>query len=311
MRSRGTTLAWRLVRFLVAGVLLAWLVSWADVSGLATADLGLGWLALALCLVPLSIAVRAWNLGLVLNRERRVLSAWGLYRLTLVGAGLALFLPAGAADLAKARWGLVAHGSSEEMVVSAIVDKLTALLAVGLLGLIAALIAGDAVLAGVAGVVSLASLIPLFVRWDAAWRVLVKLLAGKREIDVDRVAHHARPPVILVAKLTGVSTIAWFVTYAVVYACVMAVDAPVSLATVMGIAPLVTISRLIPISAGGLGLGEVTMTALLVRAGVPETIAAQAAIMQLILLVLLPGVVGLIFLGMGTRAAGAQERSGT
>jgi uncharacterized membrane protein YbhN (UPF0104 family) len=64
----------------------------------------------------------------------------------------------------------------------------------------------------------------------------------------------------------------------------------------------VTVSRLVPISAGGIGLGEVTMTALLARAGAPETAAAQAALLQLGVLTLLPGAAGLVLLGAGTHA---------
>ena len=74
-----------------------------------------------------------WSFGLVLNSGRRILGPWELYRLTVVGVGLALFLPSGAADLAKARWGLVAHGSPEEMVVSSVVATLAQGIALGAL----------------------------------------------------------------------------------------------------------------------------------------------------------------------------------
>ncbi len=300
--SRWTTLAWRFMRFAVAGALLVWLASRAELGGLKLADLRWGWLALGVALVPLSLAVRSWSFGLVLNRERAILGPGRLYRLTLVGAGLALFLPTGAADLAKARWGLVAHGSAEEMVVSSVVDKLTSIVAVGLLGIAAAAAASDGTLAVLSGALAVAAAIPLFARWDSAWRALVRLLAGRREIDEERIASHARPPARLIAIVTAVSVLGWLVTYAIVFACVRAVGADVSVAAVLALAPLVTVSRLVPVSAGGLGLGEVTMASLLARAGAPEAVAAQAALVQLVALVLLPGAAGLVLLGIGARA---------
>jgi len=300
--SRAASAAWRVARFVFAAALVAFLVSRAGLGSLALADVRWGWLALGVGLVPFSIAVRAWSFGLVLNRDRVILGPVRLYRLTLVGAGLGLFLPTGAADLAKARWGLVAHGSAEEMVVSSVVDKLTSVLGVGLLGMAAAISASDALLAVVSAALVIAAAVPLFARWDWAWRTLVKLLAGGKVVDADRIATRARPRLGLVALMTAVSVLGWLVTYAIVLACVRAVGVDVGTMTVLGIAPLVTVSRLVPISAGGIGLGEVTMTALLARAGASETAAAQAALLQLGVLTLLPGAAGLVLLGAGTHA---------
>jgi uncharacterized membrane protein YbhN (UPF0104 family) len=299
-RSRAATIAWRAVRIAVALGLLGWLVSQAGLGDLSWSAVQWGWLLLAVVLVPFSLAIRAWSFGLVLNCERAILGPWALYRLTLVGAGLGLFLPTGAADLAKARWGLVAHGAAEEMVVSSVIDKLTSLVGAGLLGLIAAIVAGDPVLAVVSATLTVGGALPMFVRWDAAWHFLVRVLAAGRDVDVERVARHARPPVSLVAAMTGVSVLGWVVTYSIMFACARTVGADVGVSTVLALAPLVTVSRLVPISFGGLGLGEVTMTALLVRAGVPQSVAAQSALAQMAVLVLLPGAAGMVLLGLGT-----------
>src|SRR5450759_4583231 len=164
--SRAASAAWRVARFVLAAALVAFLVSRAGFGALALADVRWGWLALGVGLVPFSIAVRAWSFGLVLNRDRVILGPVRLYRLTLVGAGLGLFLPTGAADLAKARWGLVTHGSAEAMVVSSVVDKLTSVLGVGVLGLGAAVAAADALLAAISIGLIAAAAVPLFARWD-------------------------------------------------------------------------------------------------------------------------------------------------
>lgn len=299
MRNRTLALAWRIARFVVAAALIGWLAWTAGLGTLDASALNWGWVALGLALVPFSMLLRALNFGLLLNREERLLGPWPLYRLTLIGAALGLVLPAGASDLVKARYGLVVHGHAEEMVVATVVDKLTSLTAVAALGAVAAWLTGDTPLALAALALTIGTALPLFLRWDAAWHLLVRVLAKGQDIDAEVVMMHARPPVWLLARVYAVSLAGWFVTYAIVCAGAFAVHAGVAVSTVFAIAPIATLTKLIPVSAGGLGLGELTMTALLARAGVAKDVAAQVALLQMLLLTLLPGAAGALIMAMG------------
>ncbi len=297
MRDRALRIAWRTLRIAVALGLVYVLARAAGFGDLATVRaMRPEWLAFGVALVPLSVWVRAYNHGLLLNAHGRLLGPWHLYRLTLVGAGIALILPMGAADLLKARYGLTVHGHAEEMVISSVFDKLTSLTALAAMGVVGAVVAGDPVLAGVAGVIALATLVPFAVPTGGLWRLLLRFLAPRAHLDEEVVARQARPPLRLLAKVWTVSFAAWIVTYTVVYACCRAVGAPIDIFTVFALAPLSTIARLIPISAGGIGVGEFTMAALFVRAGVDQAVAAQAALLQLGMLILLPGLAGALIL---------------
>ncbi len=275
----------------------------AGLGDLTVREVRFEWIALGVALVPLSVWVRSFNHGLLLNSHTRLLGPWELYRLTLVGAGIALFLPMGAADLLKARYGLTVHGHAEEMVVSSVYDKLTSLTALAVMGVAGAAATGDVVLAAVAAVIALATLVPFVVPTGGVWRVLLRFLAPRARLDEAVVALHSRPALGLLLKVWVVSFGAWIITYFVVYACCRAVGAPIDVFTVFALAPLSTIARLVPVSAGGVGVGEVTMAALFVRAGVDQALAAQTALLQLGLLILLPGVVGALLLVTGRRPA--------
>jgi uncharacterized membrane protein YbhN (UPF0104 family) len=195
------------------------------------------------------------------------------------------------------------------MVVSTVADKLTSLTAVALMGVAAAAAAGDGILASAALALAVASVLPFLVTWERPWRALVRLIAAGRDVDPARVARHARPPAPLLAKVYAVSLLGWLLTYSIVYATTRAVGAGVEVAAVFALAPLAAIARLVPVSAGGVGLGELTMVALLGRVGVPQAVAAQAALVQLVLTVLAPGAIGLALYAWGRPATDVASAS--
>jgi len=295
--------ALRWVRVLVALGLVGLLAWRAGVSDLAEVSAGFEplWALLALALVPVSLLVRAYNHSLLLNRDERVIGLGDMTRLTLVGVGINLVVPLGAADLAKAHYGYRLHGHPERMIVSSVLDKVTSLTAVAVLGLAGALVAGEAVMAALAATVALASLAPFVAPGLMPWRWLVRVLAPKAQIAEDTLRDAARAPLRLLAAVYAVSLGAWLITYAIVWLCCRAVGADVGPAYVLALAPFATLARLVPVSVGGIGLGEVTMAALLVRAGVARDLASLAALLQMALAVLLPGAAGAVLLAAGRR----------
>ncbi len=292
---------WRGIRVAVALGLIGVLVSRAGLGDLASVREAIRpvYLLVALGIAPVSLFVRAYNHSLLLNRGECVISLGDIVRLTLVGVGLNLFVPTGVSDLAKAHYGYRVHGNPERMVISSILDKVTSLTAVALLGMVGSVIASEPAMAWSAGLVFVATLVPFVLPGLMPWRLVVRVLAPKADIAGVRLEAAARASWGLLLAVWGISLVGWVLTFMIVYLCCLGFGADIGPAYVFALAPLATLARLIPISAGGIGLGEVTLVALLVRVGVLQEIAAQAALAQMVLLLLIPGTVGLVLLARG------------
>ena len=301
VKSKSTF--WRLLRVAVAVGLVAFLGYRAGLGELASISHGFSasWFVFAIVLVVPSILVRAYNHSLLLNREGVTIPLGEMSRLTLVGIGIGLFMPTGASDLAKAHYGYRLHGHPEAMVISSVLDKITSLTAVAVMGMLGAMISGAPVIVAFGIVLAVASLVPLTFPRRMPWRPLIRVLAPSATIDLDRLMASARVPTKLLLSVYAISLLGWMLTYGVVFACCRAVGADVSFALVLAVAPLASLARLIPISAGGVGLGELTMAAMFVNAGVPERLAALAPLLAVVLTVLIPGSLGLVLLAVGTR----------
>jgi hypothetical protein len=147
LRKAGRSLL-RAVRVAVAVGLVWFLAAKAGLGGLAGGGFSWAWLSLGVVLMPLSVAVRAYNHRLLLNQHERIVRPLQAMRLALIGAGLGLILPQSAADLLKAHYGWRTYGHAEDMVVSSILDRLTSLTAVAALGAAGALASGQPTFAG-------------------------------------------------------------------------------------------------------------------------------------------------------------------
>lgn len=289
-------------RLVVAVGLVAFLASRAGLGDLATVGaLSWWWIALGAALTPASVAVRAFNHTLLLNRHAHVVGPWQAMRLALVGAGLGLFLPQGAADLAKAHYGWRTHGHAEDMIVSSMLDKLTSITAVAAMGVLGATLAQRWPYVWLAAALTLMTLVPIALPKAMPWRLLLRFLAPGATVEDAVVVRSARPPLPLLAKVYATSIVGWLFTYAIIYCTVRAVGVSIGFGTVLMIAPVSSIARFVPISAGGIGLGEVTMAALLAGQGVAQDAAARSALLSMLLLVFGPGAAGLVLLGLGKR----------
>jgi uncharacterized membrane protein YbhN (UPF0104 family) len=300
----------RPLRIVVAIALVAWLWTRADVDSLSTALRAADpWLLLlALALVPVSIGIRAYNLALLANRDRKVLSARESYSFTLIGAGVALLLPSGPADLVKANIGHRIHGNAESIVPSTLLDKLTSVIAVAAMGTVGAAVVHDWLLAGIALALTVVTALPLAFPRIVPWHLAMRFLARDAEVDPEQLSAAIRPPLPLLSKVMGVSVMGWLCTYLIVWVVCRALHADVSLAYLLALAPFTSLAKLVPISAAGIGLGELTLAALLVRVGVADATAVRVALVSMVLLVLMPGAAGgfLLLRGRGKRSAGAS-----
>jgi uncharacterized membrane protein YbhN (UPF0104 family) len=293
--------ALRLARTLVAVAFVAflgWKAGLADLTDISLQPLPL---VLALPVAVGSVAVRAYNHALLLNRPVRVVGAWDAFLLTLAGVGINLFLPTGAADLAKARWGLTRHGNAEAMVVSSVLDKLTSLTAVAFMGAVGAAISGMGALSMVAAGLVVLTLLPLLAPRVVPWHLLLRILAPGHGSDAEIVRGVSNPPWLLLAWVYCVSVFGWLCTYAVIWLCCMSAGADPTPAQLLAVAPVSSIARLVPVSLGGVGLGEATLAALLAGVGVPFELAARGVLLSMVLLVFAPGAAGLLVIARGRR----------
>jgi len=259
------------------------------------------WLVAAVCLVPVAVLMRAVSFHLLINRDGRVLAFGGTMRLTLIGAGAGLFLPGGTGDLLKAAHGARTYGSPERIVATTVVDKLTSLVTLGALGVIGAVIADETALGVLSAAALIAASAPLIAPSIVPWRLAMRVLAGP-DTDPAVLRRAVRTPARTLVSVLAVSTVGWALTFSVILACCRAAGAPVATAEVYALAPLVSLSSLVPISLAGLGLTQVTMALLLSRTGATPSEAISASFFQLAVN-LTPGLLGLALYAVSGRAA--------
>lgn len=281
-------------------VVLAWRVR-SEAGGVAL-ESG-PWLLVALALLPLAVGIRVASFMLLVNRDGRVVSFAQATYLTLVGAGAGLFLPGGAGDLFKAAHGARAYGSVERVVASSLVDKLTSLAAVAAMGVIGSLLAAEPGFAALSALVLAVAAVPLAAPEIVPWRLVVRVLGG-RDASPGQLSAAVRTPYRVLAPVLAVSFVGWLATYTIVLACCRAAGTSVDAGYVYSMAPLITLTGLIPISLAGLGLSQVTMSWLLVSEGVPPSVAISAAFFQLVVNIT-PGIVGI---ALYTLSGGARRR---
>lgn len=290
----------RAARVAVALILVAAIAYRAGVGELgASASLDPLPLMLAVLLAPVAVSLRAVSHALLLNHPKKVLGPWDALRLTLVGSGLALLVPGGFSDMAKAHWGWRTHGNAEVMVISSVVDKLTSLFALSGMALIGALVARNGAYVGVAAAAAIVSAFPFVLPRAVPWMLLLRVLAPGATVDEGLVRAVGRPPRLLMAAVVAVSLVGWVATYLIIWSCCRGVGADVTFGTVLLVGPMSTLARLIPVSVAGIGVADATLAGLLVVSGVPDALAARATLIVLVLTVLAPGAAGMMVIAAG------------
>lgn len=301
MRRR---LAGYLVRLALSAAVLAVLASRVEWASVATAvgAMDTGWALVALGLLVLATLVRVWSFMLVTNHRGSLVGFAQAAYLTLVGSAAALVLPGGSGELFKAHVGGRSLDEPEHLTVTSLVDKLTSLAAVAAMGTAGALAAGMPWFALGSGALCVAATLLVFVPRLVPWKLLTRITAPGAEARAERIESAHRVPTGLLAGVLAVSLAGWAVSYLMIFAVARAFSVEVSVGYVFAIAPLVTISTLLPLSVAGVGISQLTLVALLTRAGIDGQAAAQVALGQLALS-LLPPLAGLaLYAAIGDRA---------
>lgn len=290
-RSSGQTKTLRrLVRVGVSVLIVVALLTKANPAEFvrALADADIGWLAIAVVLLPLATFVRVVSFMVLVNRQDRILTLRQAAYLTLIGAGVGLFLPVAVGDLVKARLASQAHGASEDMMTATILDKLTSLASVAAMGVVGAVMTRDLGLATVAVVIMVVSSLPFAFPRIVPWRLALRVVMPRQNIDEERLSAAIRTSAPLLTGVLAISTFGWTVSYVLIYALCRALHVHVSAEYVFATAPFMTLAGLLPISLGGIGVGQATLSALLARAGVPLGLAVRVSLLQLGLFILPP-----------------------
>jgi len=293
--GNGRRIGLQVARVLASVLLIVALFTKADPAGFvhALADANLRWLLVAMLLLPLAILGRIVSFMVLVNRQERILNLRQAAYLTLVGAGVGLFLPVAVGDLLKARLAWQAHGSSEDMMTATVVDKLTSVAAVAAMGFVGALVTREFTLAALAGVVTIVSSLPFVFPRIVPWRLALRVVMPRQAIDEERLRAVIRTSGPLLAGVLAISTLGWALSYSMIYAVCRALGAHVAVGYVFATAPFMALVSLLPISLGGIGPGQVTLSALLARAGVPVGLAVRVSLLQLGLTIV-PALLGLI-----------------
>ncbi|MCX8007486.1 MAG: lysylphosphatidylglycerol synthase domain-containing protein [Coriobacteriia bacterium] len=287
MRSRRLRY---LARLGLSALALAALAARVDARALlgAGARIDPRWIAAAVVLLAAATAVRAWSFMLVTNHRGRVIGFAHATYLTLVGAAASLVVPSGMGELVKAHVAGKTLDAPEHLAVSTVLDKITSLVAVAIMGTAGSLLLGAPAFALASATLSIASLVLLLVPRLIPWRLLTKAIALRADVRTEALQDAIAIPRPLLAGVVAVSVLGWTLTYAMVYACVEAAGVRLPPLTMLAIGPVMTIAGMLPISLAGIGVSQATLAAMLVAQGVPEPIATRAALVQLPVSLLAP-----------------------
>ena len=299
-----------LVRLALSAAVLAVLagrVEWTEAIA-AVGSMDARWALLALGLLVLATLVRVWSFMLVTNHRGGLVGFPQAAYLTLVGSAAALVLPGGSGELFKAHVGGRSLDEPEHLTVTSLVDKLTSLAAVAAMGVTGALVTRMPWLALGSGALCATALLLAFVPRLVPWRLLTRITSPGADARAERIESAHRMPSGLLVGVLAISLAGWGISYLMIYAVARAFAVDVSVGYIFAIAPLVTISTLLPLSVAGVGISQFTLVALLTRSGIDAQAAVQVALGQLSLS-LLPPLAGLtLYAVIGDRAWHREAR---
>ncbi len=291
-------IAWsRILRYGLSIAIVLLLFSYVDWDLLlvALAQARIAALLLAVLVVVVSLWIRAirWRILLVSTTQISILD---LFWLGLTGITLNVILPASLGDVAKAYYAYRRTGLKEEVLSSAVLDKLLGLLSVFILGTLAALsqdlhqYAYVTVPLGI--VLFIPSFFPQVLPWTLLERLQGRLLRDRLIVRKLRAAFSVDLKQRVLCLL--VSFVGWLVTSLIFYLLCLAFSIPISYIHVVALAPLLTIARLVPITVSGLGTQEALIMYLFSQSGISVTSALVVSLSFTVVTTFIPGLVGLL-----------------
>lgn len=260
-----------------------------------------GLILYALILIPICILLRAWRWMLILNKDHNLISLKDSYNLTLVGIALNIFLPGTSGDIAKSYYGYKWHGSKEEMLSSSIADKIIAILSLFFIGSITGFLLGLNFIfifsIAVTIIFSIIIFYPALIPWSKLNVLINKFL--KTNLDEGKLYSSFRLPTKIKILSFTLSLFAWILTYLQFFFVCRSFFVNIDFLVILAIAPLITLSTLVPFTINGLGSGDAMIMYLFGLMHIPPTLAILVSFISLqVLSSIIPGFIGFIIIIM-------------
>jgi uncharacterized membrane protein YbhN (UPF0104 family) len=260
-----------------------------------------GALAVVYLLMPLALFSRAWRWAYIIERNKVNVPLTTICRATLIGHAYNLILPASLGDIVRSYYGWRDQGNKEVMLGSAVVDKVVALFTLCLLGIACALVVRAYPLALVTLAltlpIALLLFIPQIVPWNWGASLFKKL--SHRDLSVEQLFATFRLDFHTFLGCVAISLIGWGVTNAMYFFAWAAFSQNVSIWYAFAIAPLINLTRVLPISISGLGSADLLIVFLLRSVNVNDSDALMGSMAINVALIALPGLIGAVLMPVG------------
>jgi len=287
------------IKLAVSLLILLFLMKMVDFRMLWTSVKNVNSLFLiALAIIPFSILLRVWRWMIIINQNEKLISLKNAFSLTLVGIALNIFLPASSGEIAKSYYGYKWHGIKEEMLSSTIVDKMIALLALFMIGSVAAYSLQINWLAIFSMFMTTTLLFVVFYPRIIPWSVFNRFLGlftniqlDEKKLDYSFTLSHKIKIITLV-----ISIFAWLVSYIQFFVVCHSFNLDISFIYILAIASLLNLSVLFPFTLNGIGSGEIMTVYLFSLIGIPPTLSILISLLYFQLFTIIPGLFGLIII---------------
>ena len=137
---------------------------------------------------------------------------------------------------------------------------------------------------------------PGLIPWNLAQWGLRRVL--KKDIDPKLLKQMFRMDWRVLGTSFGISLIGWCGTNLMYYFSCLGFSPNVPVLYVFAVAPLIEMMRILPITASGLGSADMMIIFLFGLIGLPRTSGIMVAMVMNVVLILLPGLIGLVLAGI-------------
>lgn len=246
-----------------------------------------------------NIGIRAYRWEKIFNRNPKQISFKDAYMMTLIGIALNIFIPATFGDIVRSYYGYRLYGVKEEMLSTALVDKIFALGSLFLLGSVSGYIMGYSVLSTVSLVSAVLTFVPLTYPSLVPWNIVNTILrVFKKSLNIEKLLKAFTLPCVLKLYVMGISVVGWLCTCIFFYILCSAFPVKISLGYIILIMPLLIIIRLFPFTVNALGPMEVAVIYFFGIIGINSTLAVLISLSSNIISSIIPGSIGLIIILM-------------
>lgn len=260
-------------------------------------------LIIVLLLLPPAILTRAWRWWYIIVRKEGYVPFWPVCKATLIGHAYNIFLPASLGDFVRSYYGWRELGNKEVMLASSIVDKVVALFSLCLIGFISSAAIGTQKLMMITGILTLSLSVLLFLPQIIPWKWGTYFFERlfRKTFSVERLAETFRlDPGTLLGSI-GISLLGWAATNLMYFYSWKAFTENVPIWYSFAVAPLINLMRMLPITISGIGSTDIFIVFLFRVVGMQDSDALVGSMVINVVLILIPGIIGSIFLVGGRK----------